>query len=224
MLDQGGAERRARQVATIHGDRLYTNSLTATAAGFDDAEARFDEIVSSWTWTWKGAVAAPLDGHALPMTHKADFDAEQWTTLTTAPALAATAVAAADRGGMIREAVSLAKAYQEARKGEHSELLEALLGSPPAMQPPPASDAGGLADHAATQVRAASDLLGEKGTPEEVREYGDFVTAVCAAVASASKEGGVLGFGGKPVSDAEQAVLDRIAAELGPRPGTTEPT
>ena len=153
------------------------------------------------------------------MTRKAEFDAEQWTIITSAPALAATAVAAADRGGTLREAVSLAKAYQAARRAEHSEFMEAILSSPPAMQPPAVSDAAGLADHAAAQVRAAAELLGRLATADELREYGDFVTAVCATVASASKEGGVLGFGGKPVSDAEQAVVDRIATELGERPG-----
>lgn len=152
------------------------------------------------------------------MTRKADFDAEQWSTLTTAPALAAVAVAAADRGGTLREAVSMAKTYQQARGQEHSELLEGLLTSPPQMQPPAAKDPAGLLEHAATQLRAASDVLRERGTPAEVREYGDFVLAVCDAVARANKEGGTLGFGGKEVSASEQAVLDRVALELGERP------
>lgn len=154
------------------------------------------------------------------MTKKADFDAEQWSTLTNAPALAAIAVAAADRGGTLREGLSLARTYQDARKGEPSELVEALLASPPGLQPPPAKDPAALADHAAAQVRAASDLLRERGTEDEVREYGDFVLAVCTAVARAHKEGGTLGFGGKEISSGEQAAIDRIATELGPRPGS----
>lgn len=51
VLDEGGAERRARQVVAAHGGRLYTISFTAAAAGFEEGEARFDEILSSWTWT-----------------------------------------------------------------------------------------------------------------------------------------------------------------------------
>jgi hypothetical protein len=42
--------------------------------------------------------------------------------------------------------------------------------------------------------------------------------AVSDAVARAHKEGGVLGFGGKEVSEAEQAVMDRLLTALGPRP------
>lgn len=48
------------------------------------------------------------------MTRKAEFNAEEWSTVTAAPALAAIAVAAADRGGTLREGLSMARAYQEA--------------------------------------------------------------------------------------------------------------
>jgi hypothetical protein len=152
------------------------------------------------------------------MTTKADFNAEEWSTVTNAPALAATLVAAADRGGTLREGISMAKAYQEARQAEHSPLLEALLASPPAIGTPPAN-AEELRERGLSTVTAASDLLREKGTDAELREFGDFVLAVCDAVARAHKEGGVLGFGGKEVSPAEQAVLDEVASALGPRPG-----
>lgn len=49
-LDQAGKQRRARQVAAIHGGRLYTVSMTAAANGFPDAEKHFDAILSSWSW------------------------------------------------------------------------------------------------------------------------------------------------------------------------------
>jgi len=49
-LDQGGKQRRARQVAAIHGDRLYTVSMTAAAEGYDEGEKRLDEILASWKW------------------------------------------------------------------------------------------------------------------------------------------------------------------------------
>jgi hypothetical protein len=153
------------------------------------------------------------------MTRKADFDAEQWSTITSAPALAAVAVAAADRGGTLRESLSVGQAYQAARAGEKSELLEAILASPPTLDPLALRDRAGILDRAETAVRSASDLLREKATDAELREFGDFVVALTDAVARAHKEGGVLGFGGKEVSDPEQEVLDRLATALGPRPG-----
>jgi hypothetical protein len=152
------------------------------------------------------------------MTRKADFNADEWSEVTSAPALAALAVAAADRGGTLREGLAMARVYQEARAQEHGELLEALVSSPPGVQPVAAQEREQLAARAETAVRSASDLLREKATPTELREFGDFVLAACDAVAHAHKEGAVLGFGGKDVSDPERAVLDRVAEALGPRP------
>ena len=150
------------------------------------------------------------------MTRKADFNAEEWTTVTSAPALAALAVAAAARGGTLREGFGLARTYQEARSAEHSELVEAILSSPPGIDPQAGSD---IADRAESAVRAASDLLRAKATPDELREFGDFVVAVTGAVARAHQEGGVLGLGGKEISESEQAAMDRMALALGERPG-----
>ncbi len=153
------------------------------------------------------------------MTRKADFDADQWTHLTSAPALAALAVAAADKGGALREQLALARTYAEARQAEHTPLIEALLTTPPELRDLPVRDPGALADSATSAVRRASDLLREVGTEAELAEFGDFVMAVCTAVAAAHKEGGILGFGGKAISDPEQALIDRIALSLGERPG-----
>jgi len=152
------------------------------------------------------------------MTRKADFNAEEWSTVTAAPALAAIAVAAADRGGTLREGLSMARAYQEARQEAHTELIEQMLASPPGVPPTPPADAAQMRERAVTEVRSASDLLREKGTVADLREYGDFVVAVCEAVARAHKEGGVLGVGGKEVSEAERAAMDEIATALGERP------
>ncbi len=154
------------------------------------------------------------------MTRKADFNADEWSDLTGAPALAAIAVAAADRGGTLREGLALARVYQEARSASHTELVEALITSPPGVQPVRPEERDQLLERAEAGLLAASELLRERGTEAEVREFGDFVIGACDAVAHAHKEGGVLGFGGKEVSAAEQEVLDRIATALGPRPGT----
>lgn len=158
-------------------------------------------------------------GKFAPMTRKADFNAEQWSDLTAAPALAALAVAAADRGGTLRETIAMARVYQEARTSSHTELIEALITSPPGVQPIPAGERDQLLERAVTGLQGASDLLRDRGTDADVLAFGDFVVAVCDAVARAHKEGSVLGFGGKEVSAAEQGVLDRVATALGPRPG-----
>ncbi len=48
--------------------------------------------------------------------------------------------------------------------------------------------------------------------------YKQFVVDLAQRVASAKKEGGVLGIGGKEISDSEQAALDEIASTLDVRP------
>jgi hypothetical protein len=169
-----------------------------------------------------GASASARRGIIWPMTRKADFTADDWETLTGAPALAAAAIAAAERGGSVRESLALARMYAEARaSSDHTELISALFSSPPALnrQDLAGQSAASVLDHAEAQVAKAITLLRERATERELREYGDFVVHLTQAVAEAHKEGGVLGIGGKPVSDAEHAALERIAYALGPRPG-----
>ena len=55
-------------------------------------------------------------GTLIGMTEKAAFNAEEWSKLVEAPALAALRVVAADRGGTIRESLSLGRAYAEVRE------------------------------------------------------------------------------------------------------------
>ena len=62
------------------------------------------------------------------MTTKADFNAEEWSTVVEAPVYAAMRVITADRGGTLRESLAMGHVYQEAR-GHHgeSELLDELV-------------------------------------------------------------------------------------------------
>lgn len=65
------------------------------------------------------------------------------------------------------------------------------------------------------RIRGAMALVGQRATPEEADAYRDFVVAIAEAVAGASKEGGFLGIGGKPVSDTEQTAIEELRALLG---------
>jgi hypothetical protein len=79
-------------------------------------------------------------------------------------------------------------------------------------------DPAALAGRVQEAVREALAILEQKATPEEAEAYRQFVMKVADTVAHAHKEGGVLGIGGKQVSDSEQAALDDLAATLGTRP------
>ena len=154
------------------------------------------------------------------MTRKADFNAEEWSTVVEGPLYAGMRVISADRGGTLRESLALGRAYQEAREDHgESELLDELVKSPPSIDPDRVREAGGnIAAVASERLREAIAILEAKATPEEVDAYKRFVMTVAQAVASAHKEGGFLGIGGKQISDAENQALDEISTALGAPP------
>jgi hypothetical protein len=150
------------------------------------------------------------------MTTKADFNAEEWSTVVEAPLLAGMRVIAAERGGTIRESLAVGRAYAAGRERQgESELLDELVASPPAVDRAQI-EGGDVAAASTERLREAVQILGEKASPEEVDAYGRFVLSVAEAAANAHKEGGVLGVGGQQVSEAERAALDEIAAALEP--------
>jgi hypothetical protein len=151
------------------------------------------------------------------MTKKAEFNAEEWSKVVQGPLLAGMRVATAERGGTIRESLAMGRAYSEARKRQgESELLDELVSSPPALDPGLVSQGGGdMAALLTERLREAVGLVQGKGTAEEAEAYKRFILSIAQAVASASKEGGVLGIGGKQVSEAEQAAIDELASALG---------
>ena len=154
------------------------------------------------------------------MTRKADFNAEEWSTVVEGPLYAGMRVLSADRGGRVRESLALARVYQHAREGGgQSELLDELVKSPPSIDPDKVREAGGnIAAVTSERLREAMGILESKATPEEVDAYKTFVMTVAQAVASAHKEGGFLGIGGKQISDAEDKALDELSIALGSPP------
>jgi hypothetical protein len=158
------------------------------------------------------------------MTRKADFNAEEWSTVVDGPLYAGMRVIAADRGGTLRESLALSRVYKEARAGHgESELLDELVKSPPSIDPDRLREAGGnIGAVTSERLREAVGILEAKATPAEIDAYKRFVMTAAQAVAGAHKEGGFLGIGGKQISDAENQALDEISTALGPPPaGTT---
>ncbi|MGI8713145.1 MAG: hypothetical protein ACR2NR_08185 [Solirubrobacteraceae bacterium] len=154
------------------------------------------------------------------MTRKADFNAEEWSTVVDGPLYAGMRVISADRGGTLRESLAMGRVYQEAR--EHhgdSELLDELVKTPPVIDPDRLRAAGGdIATVASQQLRDAIGILAAKSTAAETDAYKRFVMTVAQAVAGAHKEGGFLGIGGQQISDSENQALDEISTALGAPP------
>lgn len=154
------------------------------------------------------------------MTSKADFNAEDWSTVVDGPLYAGLRVIAADRGGTLRESMAMGRVYQEARaKQGTSPLLDELIKSPPAIDPERLKAAGGDVSAVTTEhLRKAMSILQSVATADEADAYKTLVMSVAQAVAGAHKEGGFLGIGGTRVSEAEDQALDEISLALGTPP------
>ena len=156
------------------------------------------------------------------MTRRADFNAEEWSTVVDGPLYAGLRVIAASRGGTLRETLAMGRVYQEARaRHGDSELLDELIQSPPSIDADSAKEVqGNIGELASQRLREAIGVLEPKSTPAETDSYKKFVMTVAQAVAGAHKEGGFLGIGGKQISDTENQALDEISTALGPPPAS----
>lgn len=149
------------------------------------------------------------------MTKKADFNAEEWSLVLEAPPIAGLIVITAQRGGTLRESISLGKAYAEAREAHgNSELLDAIVAERPEMDPKKYETMDALREGGLAKIREALALLEQKAAPEEVEDYKKFIVGLAERAAHAHKSGGFLGIGGDEVSDAERAAMDEINAAL----------
>lgn len=145
------------------------------------------------------------------MTTKSEFNGEEWERVARGPVLAGVMVALADRGGSFRESLALGKAYAAAKRDDGgTELLNELVASPPSLD----RESAGQPDQIPEQIREAVRIVEEKATPEEAEEYRQFILRLADVVAHAHKEGGVLGIGGKEVSEEEQAALDLLSSTV----------
>ncbi len=147
------------------------------------------------------------------MTTKQDFTPAEWNEILEGPPSAGMLVMTAQRGGMWRETVSMAKAYAEAREqhGE-SELLDEIVAAKPKVDHTRYHSPEELKDHTLAHLRDAVALLKDKATPQDLQDYKRFVVNLAEKVANAHRESGQAE---GSVSDLEQAAIDSIAAALG---------
>jgi hypothetical protein len=121
-------------------------------------------------------------------------------------------VVTAQRGGTIRETISIAKAYVDARQHHGaSELLDEIVGAKPEIDHTRYHSPQELKDHTLGRLRDAVALLEAKATPQELEDYKGFIVNLAQRVASAHREG----HGQNAVSDAEQEAVDSIVQALG---------
>jgi hypothetical protein len=146
------------------------------------------------------------------MTTKADFTPQEWGLVLEGPPSAGMIVITAQRGGILRETVSMAKAYAEARAHHgQSELLDEIVAAKPEIDHTRYHSPDQLKESCLGHLRDAVALLDGKATAQELEEYKGFIVNLADKVAHAHREHG----GHDAVSDAERAAIADIAQALG---------
>jgi hypothetical protein len=149
------------------------------------------------------------------MTGKADFSAEEWEQVLSAPPAAGLMVATAQRGGTFRESFSIAKAYTEARqRAGESELLDEISSAKPDLDVKRYGSAEELQQDVLRRIREAVSLVEGKSGPEDAQAYRRFVVDLAERVAEAHKEG-FMGLSGERVSDAEREAIAKVEEAAG---------
>jgi hypothetical protein len=163
------------------------------------------------------------------MANQNAFTAEEWALVRLAPSFVASGTSASDPSGLfasIKEAASGARGMAEAFKSNTSlELFSALAAdrSIPGMPDPKTLLGEGSREQqmlnfknsVLERVGTAMDLVARKASPAEADAYRRLLVDVADKAASASKEGGFLGFGGVLVSDKEQAFIAEVKRAAG---------
>jgi hypothetical protein len=139
-----------------------------------------------------------------------DFTPAEWEQVLEGPTSAGLLVITAQRGGLWRETLSMAKAYAEARQHHgQSELLDAIVAAKPKLDHTRYHSPQELSDRSMAHLRDAVALLEQKATPQELEEYKRFVVNLAEKVAAAHREGG------EAVSEPERAAIESIEQTLG---------
>lgn len=156
------------------------------------------------------------------MLTKNDFAAADWNTLRDTPYLVGLATLLAEPSGLgtIKESMAITMGIWE-NQGSKIPLIRDLTNRPE-MQA--ARDSlkgrftGSEGELSKTVIRnlalehahSSIAILSGKADSEEIDAYRKLLYGLAEKVASASREGGFLGFGGKAISAAEQSFLDDL--------------
>ena len=148
------------------------------------------------------------------MTTSSDFTPQEWEQVLEGPPSAGIIVITAQRGGTLRETVSMAKAYAEARQHHgQSELLDEIVSAKPEIDHTRYRSPEELKERSLAHLHDAVALLEAKAQPQELEEYRGFVVTLARKVAEAHREGGRAE---DPVSDSERSAIAEVEQALAP--------
>ena len=161
-----------------------------------------------------------------PVASRADFTDEQWARLERAPILAGIAISLSDPGGPIealKESSAALKAAIEAGGQEGfgpfvRSLANDLAAKAQRRENPLAGfapDRQNALDQILDELRSVHRVLTDKGSPEDLADFQEWIKSASQQAALAAKEGGFLGIGATRVSEREQQMLEKLGGIFG---------
>ena len=162
------------------------------------------------------------------MANKASFTPEEWNRIFGSPMVVGMAVTASDPSGLwglMKEGMAGGWAMLEARQNpQANELVKAVAEDVATAETRDAArdalqakfkvkDVAEIKTRAVEELRAVAALLDAKA-PGDAAAFKNWLRDIAQKAAEAANEGGFLGFGGVPVSEAETATLAEIAGAL----------
>ncbi len=162
------------------------------------------------------------------MADKTSFTADEWTKIVGSPILAGMAVTLADPSGIwgtLKEGMASASALMDAKKDAGaSSLVKAIVSELETSEGRTmargafkaqltAKTPAELKAQAVEALTSVGQLVDAKAGPD-APAFKSWLSSIAGRVAEASTEGGTLGFGGVPVSDAEKATLAEVSKAL----------
>lgn len=163
------------------------------------------------------------------MADKSSFTPEEWNRIMGSPMVASMAVTASDPSGlfgMLKEGMAGGWAMLEARQNAPANSLVRAVAEDFATGSTRDATRSALQEkfkvksapeikaRAIEELAGVSALLDAKA-PEDAASFKAWLRDVAQKAAEAANEGGFLGFGGVPVSEAEKATLAEIGTALG---------
>jgi hypothetical protein len=165
------------------------------------------------------------------MASKATFSPEEWKQVLEGVFMAGLAVTAADPSGLwgtLKESFASGRAMLEAKhSAAANELMKAIVADLETSEGRTSardavktrlqgSDRAELKTRAVDTLKEVASIVDRKA-PADAPAFKEWLVHISKQVADASSEGGFMGFGGAPVSEAEKATLTEIAAALNSR-------
>ena len=160
------------------------------------------------------------------MASRADFNDEEWARLERAPILAGFAISLSDPGGPIEalkeSSAALNSAINAAKEGDFGSLVRSLaddLAAKAGRRENPlagfAPDKQNALDQILDELRSVHALLTDKASPEDLKDFQEWIKNASQQAALAAKEGGFLGIGATRVSEREQEMLATLGQIFG---------